>query len=161
MLTQNLFAWLKASIVLTWFAIGCLVFGASSGYTACHDDDEKAFLERSQSEICHNFFPPKGWCFSDGTVEGILMASGDVRQLKVVKHLTNYEDGRKSKQADDSLLLAIKHSLPLNNPPASLAYPAQLRIKFLTLNKIHGGYKCLAEIVSPLSVTQVVSGASF
>lgn len=104
------------------------------------EHERKYFSELEGAFLAH-FFPPRGgWAFSNGTVEAYLTKDGKLERVKILKHLLS--KGKLSKDADNSLYLAVNTSSPVKVPPDSIHCPVKLTIRFSVKDKIHGGYIC-------------------
>lgn len=133
----------RTFVPAAFLAICLLLCSAKSGL--CDSSTEgNSYVERLQSRFLSRFFPPKGgWDFSDGTVGAVLLASGKLEQIKILKHLTN--NGKLSSAADSALRLALINSNPVPPAPPEVSCPVKITVKFLVVSQQHGGYECKVE----------------
>lgn len=135
---------IRGTFVPAAFLAICLLFCLAKSGLCDSSTKENSYVERLQSRFLSRFFPPKGgWDFSDGTVGAVLLSSGKLEQIKILKHLTNH--GKLSSAADSALRLALVNSNPVPPAPPEVSCPVKMTVKFLVISQKHGGYECKVE----------------
>jgi len=106
------------TIALLFF---CSLSALSSIANEPSQPDQLKYLSQCAASVKRAWFPPAGSESEKGILTFILMGDGNVKDLKVAKSMHN-------KNADRSMLLSVKNSMPFPKPPQSCA--KRLRLIF-------------------------------